>query len=46
MAKLNKPVVTAPPKVQQVAVAPVAPIKKVSKFANTIMPAWAKNWDI
>ena len=48
MAKLNKPVVTAPPKVQPVTVAPVAvaPIKKVSKFANTIRPAWAKNWDI
>jgi len=52
MAKLNKPVVTTPPKVQQVAqvaqVAPVAvaPIKKPSKFANTITPAWAKGYNL
>ena len=50
MAKLNKPVVSTLPKVQQVAVAPkvqpVTPIKKPSKFANTIRPAWARGFDI
>jgi hypothetical protein len=47
MAKLNKPVVkpvaVAPTPVRTPAPAPVAPIKKVSKFAGKIRPAWAKN---
>tara|TARA_R100000541_G_scaffold11290_1_gene19376 strand:+ start:183 stop:764 length:582 start_codon:yes stop_codon:yes gene_type:complete len=51
MSKINKTVVTAPPKVQPVQrvqpVQPVQPkIKKVSKFSNTIRPAWARGFDI
>tara|TARA_R110001592_G_C13085488_1_gene742982 strand:- start:106 stop:696 length:591 start_codon:yes stop_codon:yes gene_type:complete len=54
MAKMNKPVVTAPPKVQPVVSPPkvqqvqpqIQKIQKPSKFSNTIRPSWAKNWNI